>query len=107
MAKITVNADTESKTFEVLVNGEAQTDVRDVSFCRYPSYEEEGEDELHINIIMSTEDDSGIRITRHLTAKNSKIPGAKPSKTYAGLYELEKSDTATDDICKYFKKIGV
>lgn len=104
MAKIVVNVDTESKTLEVFVNGQSQTDVNSVNFCLRPSYEYKDEMELDVSIMMSTEDEStGIRTMKYITAKQNKIPGALPSKTYGGLYELQKVDSAKHDIKEFFK----
>jgi hypothetical protein len=107
VAKITVNADTETEILEVIVNGEVLANVQEVSFSVYED-PYDGDTELCTRIAMLNKNkDTGITTVTYLTAKQSKAgkqaiaSGAKLNKRFVDFVQTEDSNKLKSDIMKY------
>lgn len=109
MAKVTINADTESDALEVLIDGKTVENVNSISIYMAPSWYERNETELSLCITTYSEDeDSGIKTMTNLTARDNKeakklqSAGAKVSQDFKDFIETNKSNKIKLDIEKYF-----
>ncbi len=106
MAKITINADTETDTLDVSIDGRAIVDVSSIGIYFMSDYYSRKEKELSVNIMSFTEDEnSGVKTYTTLVAADTsegqdlKDRGAKVKGEFV---VLKNSDKIKYDLLEQF-----
>lgn len=111
MAKILITVDTEENTLDVNVGGQSVPNVKNVSINCGPSYYEQDESEVCVNI-MSYEEDEENDIKRFTTlvardsadGRDAIARGARPLKRDKSLVVLREDRAVDKDISEYFAR---
>lgn len=108
MAKITINADTDTDELQVSVNGQDIVDVNSIAIYLCPSWDNPGVMDLNVNIMTVNKDrESGIKTSTTLVAadtsegKSLRQSGAKLS-TDKSFVKLINSNKIELDILEQF-----